>query len=111
MLPKITLEKFLEIKKILQERLESLQKEYEDIDSNELTQQQQEEIIRDFVEKYCSIQNELFNYDLSDIPFELWEGMAIMSNDYLINQLNTCYPKQNTVDEMFKTQQGVKKWR
>ena len=83
MLPKITLEKFLEIKKILQERLESLQKEYENLDSDKLTQQQQEEIIHDFVEKYCSIQNELFNYDLSDIPFELWEGMAIMSNEYL----------------------------
>ena len=83
MLPKITLDKFLEIKKLLQERLESLQKEYEDIDSDELTQQQQEEIIRDSVEKYCSVQNELFNYDLSDIPFELWEGMTIISNEYL----------------------------
>lgn len=50
MLPKITLDKFLEIKKILQERLESLQKEYENLDSDELTQQQQEEIIHDFVE-------------------------------------------------------------
>ena len=83
MLPKITLDKFLEIKKLLQERLESLQKEYEDIDSDELTEQQQEEIIRDSVEKYCSVQNELFNYDLSDIPFELWEGMTIISNEYL----------------------------
>lgn len=34
-----------------------------------------------------------------------------MSNDFSINQLNICYAKQNTVDEMFKTQQGVKKWR
>lgn len=34
-----------------------------------------------------------------------------MSNDFLINQNKQILNKQNTVDEMFKTQQGVKKWR
>ena len=83
MLPKITLEKFREIKKALQERLESLQKEYEDVDTRTLTKEEEQHLMEQIIEKYCSVQNELFLYDLSEIPFEEWEDMAIMSLDTL----------------------------
>ena len=83
MSPKITLEKFREIKKALQERLESLQKEYEDVDTRTLTKEEEQHLMEQIIEKYCSVQNELFLYDLSEIPFEEWEDMAIMSLDTL----------------------------
>lgn len=34
--------------------------------------------------KYLSIQNELLSYDLSNIPFEAWENIDIVSDyDYV----------------------------
>ena len=83
MLPKIKLDKFREIKNRLQEKLEYLQKKYEDVDVSKLTKEEEQKMLEEITTQYCSVQNEIFNYDLSDIPFEEWEEMTLMSTDVL----------------------------
>ena len=64
---KMSLEKFYEIK-------EQLMKMKPEIDK--LWGEKQ----RDLIKKHIAIQVDLLSYDLSDIPFEAWEGMTIYSS-------------------------------
>lgn len=40
-----------------------------------------ESYIKDVIKEYVEIEEELLKYDLSDIPFESWDGMLLFSND------------------------------
>lgn len=68
---KLSLEKFLEIKKRLLDAVEELSNEYADVEN-------EEELYKSIRERYLPIQAELYDYDLSDIPFEAWEDIAIV---------------------------------
>ena len=70
---KMTLEQFQQIKN----QLISLANEatYDDPD-----------IVQRIVEQYLKIQNQLLEYDLSDIPFEAWDGVTIVSDkDHVVD--------------------------
>ncbi len=79
MFPKMTLEQFNQIKS----QLSKLVKDYDDFydahkddpgfDDSAL----EEQTIND----YIALQNTLLSYDLSDIPFEAWEGMSIVADE------------------------------
>ncbi len=64
---KMSLEKFYEIKEQLMEMKPDIDK---------LWGEKQ----RDLIKKHIAIQVDLLSYDLSDIPFEAWEGMTIYSS-------------------------------
>ena len=83
MLPKMTVTEFYNFKLKLSQELENIQKEYDEQDTDSFTPEQEEAFEKKLLEKYISIQNEIFEYDLSDIPFEAWEEMAIFSYDML----------------------------
>lgn len=74
---KITLEMFRIIKNQLQQIIDEYYKYNEEHkDDNEYNY--------DFVgmnKRYLDVQSQLYKYDLSDIPFEEWAGMMIMSNE------------------------------
>ncbi len=70
MLPKITLENFRLIKKRLSDEFKNIEKNIEKIDTSNITKSEEEALTINLLETYNLIQRELFNYDLSDIPFE-----------------------------------------
>ncbi|MBQ6285104.1 MAG: hypothetical protein IJK67_02200, partial [Bacilli bacterium] len=71
---KLTLEKFLIIKKKLSVVIEVLSKEYAD----RIETFNYEEIAKIINDRYITIQKELYDYDLSDIPFEAWKDVVII---------------------------------
>lgn len=79
MIEKISLKQFQQIRN----QLTQLVKEYEynyEIHKNDDNYDNSIEEQR-LIDRYFEIQNRLLQYDLSDIPFEAWEGMAIMSDE------------------------------
>lgn len=68
MLEKLTIEQFREMKSQFQEIFLKV----DESDEDEMQQ---------LVTQYSSLLNQLSSYDLSDIPFEEWEGMNIESTD------------------------------
>ena len=71
---KLTLEKFLIIKKKLSVVIEVLSKEYAD----RIETFNYEEIAKIINDRYITIQKELYDYDLSDIPFEACKDVVII---------------------------------
>ncbi len=79
MIEKISLKQFQQIRN----QLTQLVKEYEynyEIHKNDDNYDNSVEEQR-LIDQYYEIQNRLLQYDLSVIPFEAWEGMAIMSDE------------------------------
>lgn len=79
MIEKMNLEQFQQIRN----QLTQLVKEYEynyEIHKNDDNYDNSVEEQR-LIDQYLEIQNRLLQYDLSDIPFEAWEGMAIISDE------------------------------
>lgn len=83
MLPKITIEEFNKIKEELQRTLENISQRLESEATDNLSPEEYDELENKAILEYASVQNKLWNYDLSDIPFEAWQGMYIMSNQDL----------------------------
>ena len=74
MVEKLNIEQFRQIKNQLTQMIQEGEQAYErgeDIDEEE------------FIRQYTSLQNQLLNYDLSDIPFEEWQGMLLFSEEDL----------------------------
>lgn len=76
---KLTLEEFNEYKNKLAAMIAELETVNEQNEDNEDFDEEKAE--QEFMEKYFSLQSELLSYDLSDIPFEAWEDMAIAGFD------------------------------
>lgn len=76
MVEKMNLEQFHNIKTELILALKEYENFVDSADYNHLLEQK-------YIEQYIEIQNRLLNYDLSDIPFEAWEGISLYSNDEL----------------------------
>ena len=75
MIEKMTLEQF----QLIRDQLMNTIIEYEGyINDPEFDKQT---IESKFIEKYVAIQNQLLNYDLSDIPFEAWKGFGIYTDE------------------------------
>lgn len=72
---KLTLSDFLitkqEFQKIIDEAIQ------EDSESKANPNYNQEEILEKFLTKHFNIQDNLLSFDLSDIPFEAWEGVRL----------------------------------
>ena len=79
MIEKMSLEQFQQIRN----QLTQLVKEYEDNYEAHKNDENYDDSIEEqrLVDQYLEIQNRLLQYDLSDIPFEAWQGMAIMSDE------------------------------
>lgn len=79
---KLTLEEFNEYKNKLITILSEAENFIEQNKDNE--DFDEEKVEMEIEEKYLSIQNELLSYDLSNIPFEAWENIDIVSDyDYV----------------------------
>ncbi len=76
---KLTIEQFREIKYQL---LEVLRQTEEYFDKNDDINSEEAE--KEFFKKYTDIEKNLLNYDLSDIPFEEWKNIEIISDDSYI---------------------------
>ena len=78
MIEKMSLEQFQKIRN----QLTQLIKEYEDYyEAHKNDENYDDSVVeKRLVEQYLEIQNRLLEYDLSDIPFEAWQGMAITSD-------------------------------
>ena len=76
---KISLEKFQQIKNQLKQVEKEYEDNYEKYQNDENYDDSAEE--QKVVDKYFEIQNRLCKYDLSDIPFEAWQGMTIISDE------------------------------
>lgn len=72
---KLTLEEFLAKK----EELMTIYKEFEQ--KFDFLEQEDETFIENFISEYYPKQVELLSYDLSDIPFDAWEGLLIYSDE------------------------------
>ncbi len=88
MMEKMSLEEFREIKNglksIIAEAEDYYEKHKDDADFDE------KELETRLVNEYLAVQNRLCNRDLSDIPFEEWEGMEIIGDqDHIVDLSNT----------------------
>ena len=79
MLPKITLEEFNIIKQRILDKMEEIRTRLDQMDTKNLTDEEEEKLQLDLINEYYEVEKELFNYDLSDIPFEAWEGLELVS--------------------------------
>lgn len=77
MYPKITLEEFLNYKNRLIEEFTKISKEAEDLDTSEMSEDEQISMIIEFLKPYTPILEELLHHDLSDIPAEEWDGIVV----------------------------------
>ena len=79
MIEKMSLEQFQQIKN----QLAQLVKEYEDNYEAHKNDENYDGSIEEqrLGDQYLEIQNRLLQYDLSDIPFEAWQGMTILSDE------------------------------
>ena len=76
---KLSLEQFHQIKSQLQKLVQDYSEEREAHKNDENYNADIEE--QKVIDEYLKIQDRLLQYDLSDIPFEAWEDMLIVSND------------------------------
>lgn len=79
MLKKMSLEQFQQITEQLAQLIKVYEDNYEAHKNDENYDDSVEE--QRLVDQYLEIQNRLLQYDLSDIPFEAWQGMTIMSDE------------------------------
>ncbi len=79
MIEKMSLEQFKQIKNQLSDLIKQYE-QYDELHKNDKNYNENE-IEGKFIERYLSIQNRLLSYDLSDIPFEEWEGFMIFSDE------------------------------
>lgn len=79
MLPKITLEEFNKLKEEINKRLEEIRESLDTEEYAKLSDEEQKRIEEEAAREYIKIQNKLFEYDLSDIPFEAWQDMYLLS--------------------------------
>ena len=79
MLPKITIEEFNIIKQKIISKMEEIRTRLEQMDTSSLTPEEEEKLQLDLVAEYFLVEKEIFNYDLSDIPFEAWENLELIS--------------------------------
>lgn len=79
MVEKLTLEQFQQIRS----QLSKLIQQYEAIyDTHKNDENYDDDLLEQrFIEQYLPIQNNLLNYDLSDIPFEAWQDFQIISDE------------------------------
>jgi len=79
MIEKMSLEQFQQIRN----QLTQLIKDFEDYYETHKTDENYDDSVVEqrLVDQYLEIQNRLLEYDLSDIPFEEWKDMAIMSDE------------------------------
>ena len=66
----------LQFRNIKQQLLDLIRQADEDT-----TNTNKEELEKQIVEQYISIQNKLLSYDLRDIPFIEWEGLTILTDE------------------------------
>ena len=79
MLEKLNLEEFRKYKEEQQQLLGRLNEEEETLkDSNNYNE---EDFLKKALEELSGLQNRLLSYDLSDIPFEEWEDVILVSSD------------------------------
>ncbi len=78
MIEKMSLEQFLQIKSQLSQLFQQYVNFY-DIHQND-ENYSDDLLVQRLIEQYLPIQNRLLNYDLSDIPFEAWQGLEIMDD-------------------------------
>lgn len=80
---KMTIEEFIKIK-------DQLKGIYDEA-SNKYAEIKEEEFYEEFYREYSNFQDKLLNSELSDIPFELWEGISLISspNTRIIDLSNT----------------------
>ncbi len=78
---KITLLEFRQLKEKLRRMASRISDEISR--SYNITPDEEERMTKRFIDEYSSLQNELLAYDLSDIPFEEWSGIHILSGDGL----------------------------
>lgn len=78
MTKKITLEQFQQIRNQLSDLIKDYEASYEEHknDANYDNDTEAQKI----VDEYLRLQEQLLNYDLSDIPFEAWKGFIIISD-------------------------------
>lgn len=78
MIEKITLEQFKQIKNQLSNLSKSYEASYEEHknDANYDSDAEEQRV----ADEYLRLQNQLLSYDLSDIPFEAWEGFIVVSD-------------------------------
>lgn len=81
MIPKMTIEEFLKIKETLQTNLLKIQEEAQELYNKELPEEEIEQETFRLVAEYMKDFYPLLDYDLSDIPFEMWEGISILVLD------------------------------
>lgn len=74
---KISLEEFRNIKS----EMAKLIKDYEEQFLSNNDDFDEEELMQQLIEQYCEAQDKLLSYDLSDIPFEEWEGILIFADE------------------------------
>ena len=79
MIEKISLEQFQQIKNQLAQMI----KEFQDNDEAHKNDENYDYSVEEQrgIDKYLETQNRLLKYDLSDIPFEAWQGMQILSDE------------------------------
>lgn len=79
MIEKMSLEQFQQIRNQLTQLIKEYEDNYETHKDDENYDYSLEE--QRLIDQYLEIQNRLLQYNLSDIPFEAWQGMEIMSDE------------------------------
>lgn len=78
MIEKMSLDQFQQIK----EQLSQLIEQYEDLDIHKNEKDYDiKSAEQTLIEQYLQLQNHLLSYDLSDIPFEAWKDLSIVSSE------------------------------
>lgn len=71
-----------QFKEMLQNIQDTLKKEYEIIEQNSKNPEfNEEEYINEAIDRIFKMQEKVLSYDLSDIPFEAWEGYEIFADE------------------------------
>lgn len=78
MIEKLTLEEFEKIKKEIMDFSKRIE---EDLDAHKNDNDYVEKLYASALVEYLQMQNRLLSYDLSDIPFEAWEGLFLFSDE------------------------------
>lgn len=74
---KLSIEEFKKYKEELQQIIDDFQINYELMKDNPSYNKDKEE--EKSTNAYFELEKKLFSYDLSDIPYEEWQGFAIMA--------------------------------
>ena len=79
MIEKMNLKQFQQIREQLTQLIKQSEDNYEAHKNDENYDDEVED--QKLADQYLAIQNRLLQYDLSDIPFEAWQGMQILSDE------------------------------